>query len=74
MKQISVPKINLSSVKEYDTIDSIDTDFAIFDNINNIPLFNYPSIIETAVFALCLEGNCKNNSQHDRILTYIRTI
>lgn len=59
MKQISVPKINLSSVKEYDTIDSIDTDFAIFDNINNIPLFNYPSIIETAVFALCLEGNCK---------------
>lgn len=59
MKQISVPKIDLSSVKDYDAIDSIDTDFAIFDNINNIPLFNYPSIIETTVFALCLEGNCK---------------
>lgn len=59
MKQISVPKIDLSSVKDYEAIDSIDTDFAIFDNINCIPLFNYPSIIETTVFALCLKGNCK---------------
>ena len=59
MKHISVPKIDLSSVKNYNTIDLIDTDFAILDNINNIPLFEYPSIIETTVFALCLKGNCK---------------
>ena len=59
MKHISVPKIDLSSVKNYNTIDLIDTDFAILDNINNIPLFDYPSIIETTVFALCLKGNCK---------------
>ena len=59
MKHILVPKIDLSSVKNYNTIDLIDTDFAILDNINNIPLFDYPSIIETTVFALCLKGNCK---------------
>lgn len=37
----------------------IDDDFMIFDNIDNVPLYNYPSHIYTIIIAICLKGSLK---------------
>lgn len=55
----AIPKINLSTVSSIQDIDFIDEDFAIFDDIRDIPLSNFPNRIDAAVLTVCLSGWCK---------------
>lgn len=50
----TVPIIDISKVEHSSKIDFFDDDFVIFDDLNEIPLFDYPSrIADAAVFAIC---------------------
>ena len=49
----TVPIIDISKVEHSSKIDFFDDDFVIFDDLNEIPLFDYPSrIADAAVFAI----------------------
>lgn len=50
-----IPRIDINPIN--DKIDYIGNDFAIFDDVNSIPLNNYPSRVNGTVIAFCLNGN-----------------
>lgn len=54
-----VQSMNLFSREKTPNIDFIDNDFAIFDNIQEVPLYAYPTRLEAAVFAVCLTGSIR---------------
>lgn len=56
MKRTTVPPVNISLVEKLPQIDFIDNDFAIFDDISDIPIYGYPSRLDSAVLALCQDG------------------
>lgn len=58
MEQI-VPTINLSGLEHSGKIDFLGEDFVIFDDLNEIPIYDYPNRIEAAVFAICLKGHIR---------------
>lgn len=51
-----LPQACISLIENVPGIDFIDEDFAIFDNIDDIPQFDHPMRIGAAVFALCTRG------------------
>ena len=56
----TVPIIDISKVEHSSKIDFFDDDFVIFDDLNEIPLFDYPSrIADAAVFAICQKGSVR---------------
>lgn len=54
-----VPTINLSNVEHTSKMDFLDDDFVIFDDLNEIPLLDYPNRVDAAVFAICLKGHIR---------------
>jgi transcriptional regulator, AraC family len=49
-------------------MDFIGNDFAIFDNIGDIPLFGYPTRLNASCLTLCLKGHCRiriNLKEHE---------
>lgn len=53
----SLPQINIDLLKSMGEINTLGNDFAISDDVSNISMFSYPQRLETAVFALTLEGH-----------------
>ena len=56
MEGIRIDEINIKTVKSLDNAVSIGNDFAVLTNVNNVPLFEYPSKMNCIFFALCLKG------------------
>lgn len=57
MENEAIPQMDISSVKGLRKIDFIDNDFAIFDDVSDIPMDEYPNRINAAVIAVCLSGS-----------------
>lgn len=55
MSQI-IPIINLSEIEHSSRMDFLNDDLVIFDDLNEIPLHDYPNRVDAAVFAICLKG------------------
>lgn len=55
----AIPKMDISFVRGLRKIDFIDNEFAIFDDLSDIPMDEYPNRINTAVIAVCLSGKGK---------------
>lgn len=55
----TVPTINLSGLEHSSKIDFLGEDFVIFDDLNEIPIYDYPNRIDAAVFAICLNGQIR---------------
>lgn len=51
--------INIDTANGHDEFDFIGNEFAIFDNLRDISQFRYPTRIEPAVIAICLEGQAR---------------
>ena len=49
-----IPQVNISSEHGLRKIDFIDNDFAIFNDVWDIPMDEYPNRINAAVIAVCL--------------------
>ncbi len=49
-------RFDLSKLEDFSDIDFIDNDFAIFLDIKDVPIFNYPTRIDLAVLAIPLQG------------------
>lgn len=56
MDNNTLPKINIDLLKSIGEIDSLGEDFAISNDVSKISQFSYPQRLETAVFALSLQG------------------
>ncbi len=55
-----IPRINISNTSElHEEGDAIDNDFAIFKEIGDLPLMDYPNRVEVAVLGICLTGYCR---------------
>lgn len=54
-----IPMMDISAVQVCRNMDSIDNNFAIFNDITEIPLMEYPARVDVAVLAICLSGNCR---------------
>ncbi|WP_321517372.1 helix-turn-helix domain-containing protein [uncultured Bacteroides sp.] len=62
MEQIENKEIqrwDLATLDKVPDADYIDNDFAIFNNIDNVPIFDYPTRIDLSVMAICLSGYAK---------------
>lgn len=59
MKNNTVPVIDFSFIENLAEIDYVDKDLAIFNNLNSLPVFEYPSRIKVAAFAICLSGSIR---------------
>lgn len=59
MENRAIPKMDISSVRGLRKIDFIDNDFAIFDDVSDLPMDEYPNRIDAAVIAVCLSGRGK---------------
>lgn len=55
----NIRDIDISVIQHLPMIDFIDNDFAIFDDIREIPLASYPARLNAACFCVCLKGWCK---------------
>ena len=51
--------MNIASVQGLRRIDFIDNDFAIFDDVSDVPMDEFPNRINAAVIAVCLTGSGK---------------
>lgn len=59
MENEVIPQVNISSVEGLRRIDFIDNDFAIFDDVSDVPMDEFPNRINAAVIAVCLTGSGK---------------
>ncbi|MGL4292136.1 MAG: helix-turn-helix domain-containing protein [Bacteroidales bacterium] len=51
-----VRTIDIQIVKKLTSAETITNDFAIFNDINKVPLFDYPTRVDYVMFAVCIEG------------------
>lgn len=56
MKGKTVKRINVEVVKEITSADTITADFAIFNHLANVPLFDYPNRLDCVMLSLCISG------------------
>ena len=63
MKNREIPRLDLSMIgsEEKKHMDIIDNDFAIFDNLDDIRVFDYPSRIGLAALTICLKGETRTS-------------
>ncbi|MDR1004206.1 MAG: helix-turn-helix domain-containing protein [Prevotellaceae bacterium] len=52
----SIKHIDINVIRRFPTIDFIGNDFAIFHNVGSISLFDYPTRLNGACLALCMNG------------------
>jgi AraC-type DNA-binding domain-containing proteins len=50
-------KINLDSLRDSLSMETIDRDFSVFEDIRHIPFFEYPTRVEEAVSVICVRGS-----------------
>lgn len=55
----SIKNVDIATIRRFPAMDFIGNDFAIFDNIGDIPLFGYPTRLNASCLTLCLKGNCR---------------
>ena len=61
MNTKQIRNVDISGIQHLPMIDFIGNDFAIFDNIRDIPFTPYPTRLNAACFAVCRKGWCKLN-------------
>lgn len=61
METKNIRNVDISLMQDLPMIDFIGNDFAIFDDIKDIPLSRYPTRLNAACFIVCLKGRCKMN-------------
>lgn len=61
MENEIIRNVDISFMKSLPMIDFIGNDFAIFDDIREMPLAPYPTRLHAACFTVCLKGRCKMN-------------
>jgi AraC family transcriptional regulator, transcriptional activator of pobA len=54
-----IQRWDLTTLDKVPDADYIENDFAIFNNVNNVPIFDYPTRIDLSVMAICLSGHAK---------------
>ena len=62
MEQFSkkgILRLDLTTLDKVPEADYIENDFAIFNNIDNVPIFDYPTRLDLAVLAIVTNGNSK---------------
>ncbi|MDR0962220.1 MAG: helix-turn-helix domain-containing protein [Mediterranea sp.] len=55
----NIKNVDIATIRRFPTINFIENDFAIFDNIGDISLFSYPTRLNASCLTLCLKGNCR---------------
>lgn len=61
MNTKQIRNVDISGMQHLPMIDFIGNDFAIFDDIRDIPFTPYPTRLNAACFAVCRKGWCKLN-------------
>ncbi|MEG0993238.1 MAG: helix-turn-helix domain-containing protein [Bacteroidales bacterium] len=56
MKDNVVKKIDIETVKLITDAETITNDFAIFSEIDKVPVFEYPTRLDCVMFAVCITG------------------
>lgn len=64
----SLPQINIDLLKSLGEIESMGDNFAITDDVSRISIFSYPQRLETAVFALSLQGTVEFSVNLERFV------
>lgn len=59
MDKRNIHNVDISQIQHLAMIDFIGNDFAIFDDIKDIPLLPYPTRLDAACLAVCRRGWCK---------------
>lgn len=59
MSANSIPRVDISKVCGLEKIDFIDDDFAIFSDITDLTMRDFPGRINAGVLGLCLSGSCR---------------
>ncbi len=54
-----IQRWDLTTLERLPEADYIENDFAIFNNINNVPIFDYPTRIDLTVLAITLSGHAR---------------
>ena len=69
MNVTDLPQACISLIENVPGIDFIDEDFAIFDNIDDIPSLDHPMRIDAVVFALCIYNHrtTKTNQKYPSV-------
>lgn len=61
MNTKQIRNVDISGIQHLPMIDFIGNDFAIFDDIRDIPFTPYPTRLNAACLAVCRKGRCKMN-------------
>lgn len=61
MDKQNIHNVDISQIQHLPMIDFIGNDFAIFDDIKEIPLTVYPTRLNAACLAVCRKGWCRMN-------------
>lgn len=61
MNTKQIRNVDISGIHHLPMIDFIGNDFAIFDDIKDMPLTAYPTRLNAACLAVCRKGWCKLN-------------
>lgn len=57
--EYKIQRLDLSKIDKDPEFDYIDNDFAIFSEISEVPIFDYPTRIDLCVFAIPLTGHAR---------------
>lgn len=55
----TIPLVGINDARCLQNIDFIDNDFAIFDDVSDLPVRGYPSRMNASVISLCLKGSSR---------------
>lgn len=55
----SIKNVDIATIRRFPAMNFIGDDFAIFDNMGDIPLFGYPTRLNASCLSLCLKGYCR---------------
>ena len=61
MNTKQIRNVDISGIQHLPMIDFIGNDFAIFDDIRDIPFTPYPTRLNAACLAVCRKGRCRMN-------------
>ena len=64
----NIKNVDIATIRRFPAMDFIGNDFAIFDNIGDIPLFGYSTRLNASCLTLCMKGYCKiriNLKEHE---------
>ncbi|MBQ8224501.1 MAG: AraC family transcriptional regulator [Bacteroides sp.] len=53
-----IHNVGISQIHHLPRIDFIDNDFAIFQNVDDVPIMSYPARLNATCLSVCLKGTC----------------